>query len=60
MATMNKKERLALEKEQRLLGYRILIGTITREDRDRLQVIKARLAELQRERVAAPPDEICR
>lgn len=41
---LTSKERTALIKEQRRLGYRILIGTTTRADRERLEEIRALLS----------------
>lgn len=40
---LTSKERLWLQKEQRRLGYRQIIGTLTRDDRKRLQDIKTLL-----------------
>lgn len=43
---MTRRQIADLQKEQRLLGYRILAGTITRENRERLAEIKAQLGEV--------------
>jgi hypothetical protein len=45
MGPLTRTTRMELQKERRRLQYRVLTGTLTKVDRERLADIKARLAE---------------